>query len=73
MSITIRDCLNLPSFSFGNVVAGKNGLDKIVSSVSVMEFFSLSDFDVFTPVSYTHLPVLLPSSFHLEYSWKSTD
>ena len=49
MSITIRDCLNLPSFSFGNVVAGKNGLDKIVSSVSVMEFFSLSDFDVFTP------------------------
>lgn len=49
MSITIRDCLNLPSFSFGNVVAGKNGLDKIVSSVSVMEFFSLSDFDIFTP------------------------
>ena len=48
MSITIRDCLNLPSFSFGNVVAGKNGLDKIVSSVSVMEFFP------FPTLMYSH-------------------
>lgn len=49
MSITIRDCLNLPSFSFANVVAGAEGLDKIVSSVSVMEFFDYMDLDVFTP------------------------
>lgn len=51
MSITLKDCLSLPSLSFGKVVAGENALDKIVSSVSVLEFFDedSQDLDVFTP------------------------
>lgn len=53
MSITVRDCLNLPSLSFAKVVAGSEGLDKIVTSVSVSEFFESSeghyDIEVFTP------------------------
>lgn len=38
MSITIRDCLQLPSLSLGTVVAGRSGLDKIVNAISVVEF-----------------------------------
>lgn len=51
VSITLKDCLSLPSLSFGKVVAGEAGLDKIVSSVSVLEFFDYAsqDLDVFTP------------------------
>lgn len=53
MSISVRDCLALPSLSFAKVVAGHKGLDKIVSSVSVSEFFDSSeghyDVEVFTP------------------------
>ena len=41
VSITLKDCLSLPSLSFGKVVAGEAGLDKIVSSVSVLEFFEM--------------------------------
>lgn len=48
MSITVRDCLNLPSLSFGKVSAGEAGLEKIVSSVSVEEFYDFFDLDVFT-------------------------
>ena len=51
MSITLKDCLALPSMSFGTVIAGASGLDRIVSSVSVLEFFEHEsyDLDVFTP------------------------
>lgn len=51
MSITLKDCLSLPSLSFGKVVAGEDNLDKIVSSVSVLEFLDDAgrDLDVFTP------------------------
>ena len=37
MSITVHDCLNLPSFHSSKLIAGKKGLDRIVSSVSVVE------------------------------------
>lgn len=51
MSITVKDCLSLPSLSFGTVIAGKAGLDRIVSSISVLEFYDQDDahLDVFTP------------------------
>ena len=39
MSLILRECLTLPSMSFAKVIAGKRGLDRIVSSVSVFEFF----------------------------------
>lgn len=37
MSVTVRDCLRLPAFHSARVIAGKNGLERIVSSVSVVE------------------------------------
>ena len=37
MSITVYDCLRLPSLRAGRLAAGKSGLDRIVSSVSVVE------------------------------------
>ncbi len=38
MSVTIKDCFNLPSLSGGSVIAGKKGLDNIVTSISVLEY-----------------------------------
>ena len=49
MSITLRDCLQLPSLSLGRVIAGHGGLDRIVSTVSVMEFDSEDDESFVTP------------------------
>ena len=43
MSVTVRDCLNLPSLNSGKVVAGEKGLDSIVASVSVLEFDDYED------------------------------
>lgn len=48
MSITVKDCLTLPSLRMGSVIAGKNGLSGIVSSVTVFEFDLTSD-DIFAP------------------------
>ena len=31
MSVTVQDCLRLPSFHSARVIAGKNGLGRIVS------------------------------------------
>lgn len=54
MSITIRDCLQLPSLSLGNVIAGSQGLDNIVTTVSVMEFeFKDSNFYTFNELLIT--------------------
>ncbi len=49
MSITIRDCLNLPSLSLGTVIAGHKGLDSIVTTVSVVEFEDTDDPDIISP------------------------
>ena len=37
MSVTVKNLLKLPSLSNATVIAGKEGLDKIVASVSVLE------------------------------------
>lgn len=49
MSITIRDCLRLPSLSLGTVVAGHKGLDSIVTTVSVVEFEDNDEPDIVSP------------------------
>lgn len=61
MSITVRDCLNLPSLSFGKVSAGEAGLEKIVSSVSVEEFYDFFDLDVFT-----HNEIVISAFYNLK-------
>jgi len=38
MSVTVADCLKLPSLKEAKVVAGSNGLDRIVGTVSVLEY-----------------------------------
>ena len=48
MSITVRDCLNLPSLSSAKLVAGHQGLDRVVKTVSVIEFDDYKD-DFFVP------------------------
>lgn len=47
MSITIRDCLSLPSFDNAKVIAGQKGLDSIIETVSVLEFYD--DEEMFNP------------------------
>ena len=47
MSVTIKDCLNLPSLRMGKVVAGHEGLSSIVQSISVIEF--TDDEEIYTP------------------------
>lgn len=42
MSITVSDCLALRSLKDATVVGGMNGLDKIVASVSVLEYADVS-------------------------------
>ena len=49
MSVTLRDCLKLPSLSLGRVIAGHGGLDNIVATVSVMEFDDEEEEDFVTP------------------------
>lgn len=49
MSITIRDCLSLPSLSLGTVIAGRKGLDSIVTTVSVVEFEDNDEPDIVSP------------------------
>lgn len=49
MSITLRDCLKLPSLSLGRVIAGHKGLDSIVTTVSVLEFNDTDELDIMTP------------------------
>ncbi|QHI71794.1 PucR family transcriptional regulator [Aminipila terrae] len=43
MSITVKDCLQLPSLSLGSVIAGRDGLFNIVNTVSVAEFECYDD------------------------------
>ncbi len=38
MSITVNDCLNLPCLKDARVVGGHKGLNRIVSSISVLEY-----------------------------------
>lgn len=48
MSITVKDCLSLPSLSMGKVLGGHGGLNSIVNSVSVLEFDYTTE-ELYTP------------------------
>lgn len=43
MSVTVADLLKLPSLQKATVVAGKGGLDRVVSSISVLESINPDD------------------------------
>ena len=52
MSLTVADCLKLPSLRESSVVSGHKGLNKIVNSISVLELVDsdmLSNRQLFTP------------------------
>ena len=57
MSITVRDCLFLPTLSLGYVAAGENGLNNIVNRIDVIEFI-LDEDEFATP------NVLFITAFH---------
>jgi hypothetical protein len=42
MSVTIADCLSLPSLKHASVAGGAEGLDRIVTSISVLEYAEVS-------------------------------
>lgn len=41
MSITVSDCLKLPTFREAQLVGGESGLNRVVTSVSVLEYLSI--------------------------------
>lgn len=43
MSVTVADILNFPCLKGAKVVAGREGLSKMVSSISVLEFSDAND------------------------------
>ena len=43
MSVTVRDVMKLPCMKGAEIVAGKSGIDNVVTSVTVMEYSSYSD------------------------------
>lgn len=43
MSVTVNDVLQLSSFKGAKVIAGNNGLDKVVTSVTVLEYANTTD------------------------------
>lgn len=82
MSITVADCLNLPSLRMGKVVAGKCGVNRIVNNVSVLEVIDESTFEIGKAV--TSGDILLTSFYkikdnpkeqckYLEYTYSTGD
>ncbi len=43
MSVTVRDIMKLPCMKDAEIIAGKNGLENVVTAVTVMEYSSYSD------------------------------
>ena len=43
MSVTVRDIMKLPCMKDAEVIAGRNGLENVVTAVTVMEYSSYSD------------------------------
>ena len=43
MSVTIRDVMKLPCMRDAEIVAGKSGLDNVVTAVTVLEYCSFSE------------------------------
>ena len=50
MSITVEECLKLPSLRNSRVVAGEKGVSNIVNSVTVLEIVDNVIFDLGKPV-----------------------
>ena len=46
MSLTVSDCLKLPSLRNARVLAGEQGLNHIVNNVSVLEIYDVSLFSL---------------------------
>lgn len=82
MSITVEDCLKLPSLRSGRVIAGRKGLSNIVSSVTVLEVVDNMIFDFGKPIKNSDM--VLTSFYtikddpkaqrdHIEYMYNSGD
>lgn len=67
MSVTIADCLKLPSLRSCRVIAGERGLNHLVNSASVLEVFDTNTFDIEQPVSNSDLLLTSFASIKEDY------
>lgn len=58
MSLTVADCLKLPSLRNCKVLAGEKGLNHIVNNVSVLEIYDVSLFDLSLTVNDSDLTLV---------------
>lgn len=49
MSVTILDIMHLPSLQEARIVAGMNGINRSIASVSVLEAAAAKDLDIDLP------------------------
>lgn len=82
MSITVEECLKLPSLRSGRVIAGEKGLSNIVNSVTVLEVVDNLIFDFGKPIKnsdmvltsfYTIKDDLKAQCDHISYMYNSGD
>ena len=54
MSVTVRDVLKLPCMRNAEVIAGKTGLDNVVTGVTVLKYAFFNEYQekVFNEVNY---------------------
>ena len=66
MSVRVRDLLKLPAMSRSHVVAGEVGLDRVVSTVSVIDFTatSVAQRELYQPENSANEQLLLTSIDH---------
>lgn len=66
MSVRVRDLLKLPTMSRSHVVAGEVGLDRVVSTVSVIDFTatSVAQRELYQPENSANEQLLLTSIDH---------
>ena len=58
MSLTVSDCLKLPSLRSAKVIAGHKGLSNIVNNVSVLEIYDAELFSLEAPVNDSDMTLL---------------
>jgi len=63
MSVRVRDLLKLPTLSRSHIAAGEAGLDRIVSTVSVIDFTatSVAQRELYQPENSANEQLLLTS------------
>lgn len=67
MSVTVADILNFPCLKGARVVAGREGLSKMVTSVSVLEFSEANDLqkDILSSIEFYGSELVITAFAHI--------